>query len=53
MGLVSSFVPVYVNSLLEKFQNSGLGCHIGRLSMVAFMYADDLVLARIILKQER
>jgi len=35
---------VYVNSLLEKLQNSGLGCHIGMLFMGAFMYADDLVL---------
>ena len=34
----------YVKSLLEKLQNSGLGCHIARLSMGAFMYADDLVL---------
>ena len=35
---------VYVNSLLEKLQNIGLGCHIGMLFMGAFMYADDLVL---------
>ena len=35
---------VYVNSLLEKLQNNGLGCHIGMLFMGAFMYADDLVL---------
>ena len=35
---------VYVNSLLEKLQNTGLGCHIGMIFTGAFMYADDLVL---------
>ena len=35
---------VYVNSLLEKLQNGGTGCHLGRLFMSALMYADDLVL---------
>ena len=35
---------VHVNSLLEKMQNGGLGCHTGMLFMGAFMYADDLVL---------
>ena len=35
---------VYVNSLLEKLQNIGLGCHIGMIFTGTFMYADDLVL---------
>ena len=44
-GILSPVLfAVYVNSLLEKLQNSGTGCHLSRLFMGALMYADDLVL---------
>ena len=35
---------VYVNSLLEKLEHSGLGCHVGSFFIGALMYADDLLL---------
>ena len=35
---------VYTSDLLEKLQNSKLGCHIHFISFNAFMYADDLLL---------
>ena len=44
-GILSPVLfSVYLNSLIEKLQISGLGCHIGMLFMGALMYADDLVL---------
>jgi len=33
-----------VNKLIEKILKSGVGCHVGQMSMAIFMYADDLVL---------
>ena len=35
---------VYTSDLLEKLQNSKLGCHVHFISFNAFMYADDLLL---------
>ena len=35
---------IYIDSLLQKLNDSGLGCHVGRTFSTAFGYADDLVL---------
>jgi len=38
---------VYVNDMLEKLNNSKLGCHIKYMPFNALMYADDLILCSI------
>ena len=35
---------IYIDEMLIKLKNSGLGCHIGHVFMGALAYADDLVL---------
>ena len=35
---------VYLDVLLSRIQNLGVGCHIGLDSFAAFAYADDVVL---------
>ena len=35
---------MYIDSLLEKLKDSGLGCHLGRTFACAFAYADDIAL---------
>ena len=35
---------MYIDSLLEKLKDSGLGCHVGRTFAGAFAYADDIAL---------
>ena len=35
---------IYIDSLLHKLKDSGLGCQVGRTLSGAFGYADDLVL---------
>ena len=35
---------MYINSLLEKLKDSGLGCHVGCTFAGAFAYADDISL---------
>ena len=42
--LSPSLFCVYLDPLLEKLRNSGLGCHIGGLYFGAFSYADDIIL---------
>ena len=36
--------PVYLDSLLGRLRDSGLGCHIGGIYLGAFGYADDVTL---------
>ena len=35
---------MYIDSLLEKLKDSGLGCHVGRTFAGAFAYVDDIAL---------
>jgi len=35
---------IYIDSLLYSLAESGIGCFIGRLSVVALVYADDIAL---------
>ena len=35
---------VYINSLLDKLEQSRAGCYIGHIFMGAFGYADDIIL---------
>ena len=42
--LSPSLFCVYMDPLLGKLRNSGLGCHIGGLYFGAFSYADDIIL---------
>ena len=35
---------IYIDSLLQKLKDSGLGCHVGLTFAGAFCYADDLAL---------
>ena len=35
---------IYMDCLIDKLKNSGVGCHIGNKFMGAYAYADDLVL---------
>ena len=35
---------MYIDSLLEKLKESGLGCHVGRTFAGAFAYADDIAI---------
>ena len=35
---------IYIDSLLQKLKDSGLGCHVGRNFTGAFAYADDIAL---------
>ena len=37
----------YVDEMLRKLNNSGLGCHINHLCYNAIMYADDILLMSI------
>ena len=42
-GVLSSiFFPIYIDSLLQKLKDSGLGCHVGHTFAGEFCYADDL-----------
>ena len=44
-GVISPVLfAMYINILIVKIQNSKLGCHINRVPMSIFMFADDLVL---------
>ena len=44
-GVLSPILfSIYIDSLLQKLNESGLGCHVGRTFAVAFAYADDLAL---------
>ena len=44
-GVLSPILfPMYIDSLLEKLNDSGLGCHVGRTFAGAFAYVDDIAL---------
>ena len=44
-GVLSPILfSIYIDSLLQKLKDSGLGCHVGRTFAGAFDYADDLAL---------
>ena len=44
-GVLSPILfSIYIDSLLQKLKESGLGCHVGRTFAGAFGYADDLAL---------
>ena len=44
-GVLSPILfSIYIDSLLKKLKDSGLGCHVGRTFAGAFAYADDLAL---------
>ena len=43
-GLSPILFSIYIDSLLRKLKDSGLGCHVGRTFAVVFAYADDLAL---------
>ena len=44
-GVLSPLLfSIYVDDLLEKLKNSGIGCHIGHIFVGALGYADDLIL---------
>ena len=44
-GVLSPILfSMYIDSLLEKLKESGLGCHVGRTFAGAFAYADDIAL---------
>ena len=44
-GVLSPLLfSLYVDDLLEKLKNNGIGCHIGHHFVGAFGYADDLIL---------
>ena len=44
-GVLSPILfSLYIDSLLQKLKESGLGCHVGRTFAGAFGYADDLAL---------
>ena len=48
LGILSPLLfTLYVNSILEKLEKSGLGCFIGRKCCNSYMYADDLILLSI------
>ena len=44
-GVLSPLLfSIYVDDLLEKLKDSGIGCHIGHIFVGALGYADDLIL---------
>ena len=44
-GVLSPLLfSIYVDDLLEKLKNKGIGCHIGHIFVGALGYADDLIL---------
>ena len=44
-GVLSPLLfSIYVDDLLDKLKNSGIGCHIGHIFVGALGYADDLIL---------
>ena len=44
-GVLSPILfSIYIDSLLQKLKESGLGCQVGRTFVGAFGYADDLAL---------
>ena len=44
-GVLSPLLfSIYVDDLLEKLKNNGIGCHIGNIFVGALGYADDLIL---------
>ena len=44
-GVLSPLLfSIYVDDLLEKLKNKGVGCHIGHIFVGALGYADDLIL---------
>ena len=44
-GVLSPLLfSIYVDDLLEKLKNNGVGCHIGHIFVGALGYADDLIL---------
>ena len=44
-GVLSPLLfSIYVDDLLEKLKNKGIGCHIGNIFVGALGYADDLIL---------
>ena len=44
-GVLSPLLfSIYVDDLLEKLKNNGIGCHIGHIFVGALGYADDLIL---------
>ena len=44
-GVLSPLLfSIYVDDLLERLKQSGVGCHIGHIFVGAFGYADDLIL---------
>ena len=44
-GVLSPLLfSVYVDDLLEKLKNNGIGCHIGHHFVGALGYADDIIL---------
>ena len=44
-GVLSPLLfSIYVDDLLEKLKNRGIGCHIGHIFVGALGYADDLIL---------
>ena len=47
-GILSPFLfAIYVDDILTKLQDSGLGCHIKYVCFNSYMYADDLLLLSI------
>jgi len=50
-GILSPYLfAIFVDSVLIKLGNSNLGCHIGRMCFNSIMYADDLLLMAISLR---
>ena len=50
-GILSPYLfAVFVNSVLIKLKSSKLGCHIAGMCFNAIMYADDLLLLAISLR---
>ena len=44
-GVLSPILfAVYVNNIILRLHNSGVGCHVSNVPMCVFMFADDLVL---------
>ena len=39
-----SIFCIYLDTLLKNLKTSGIGCHIGKIFMGAFGYADDIIL---------
>ena len=44
-GILSPMLfGIYIDGLLTKLQNNGIGCHIGQIFLGSFGYADDVIL---------